>query len=48
MVSLIINNMSIPKQEYYNLKEYWDYQRKLEYNKEVLECNLNEEVEFNL
>ena len=26
--------MAIPEKEYINLKEYWDFQRKKEYNKE--------------
>jgi len=26
--------MAIPEKEYYELKEYWDFQRKKEYNKE--------------
>ena len=28
--------MAISKQSYKNLKEYWDYQRKVQYNKEVV------------
>jgi len=28
--------MAIPKTEYEELKEYWDYQRKIAYNKEVI------------
>ena len=28
--------MSITKQSYKDLKEYWDFQRKIEYNKERL------------
>ena len=28
--------MAITKQSYKNLKEYWDYQRKVQYNKEVV------------
>ena len=28
--------MAITKQSYKDLKEYWDYQRKVEYNKEVV------------
>ena len=47
MVSPIINNMSIPKQEYYDLKEYWDYQRKLEYNKEVLRNSIESAIVLN-
>ena len=27
--------MAITKQSYKDLKEYWDYQRKVEYNKEI-------------
>jgi len=30
------NNQMITKKDYENLKEYWDYQRKVEYNKEVV------------
>ena len=26
--------MAIPEKEYYDLKEYWDFQRKKEYNRE--------------
>src|SRR6056300_656361 len=33
-------NMAISKTSYKDLKEYWDYQRLLEYNKEVLEKRL--------
>ena len=28
--------MAIPKTKYEELKEYWDYQRKIEYNREVI------------
>ena len=28
--------MAISKQSYKELKEYWDYQRKIEYNKEMV------------
>ena len=28
--------MAISKQSYKDLKEYWDYQRKIEYNKEMV------------
>tara|TARA_B110000971_G_C19724172_1_gene370017 strand:- start:225 stop:533 length:309 start_codon:yes stop_codon:yes gene_type:complete len=28
--------MAIPKAKYEELKEYWDYQRKIEYNREVI------------
>ena len=28
--------MAITKESYKNLKEYWDYQRKVQYNKEVV------------
>ena len=28
--------MAITKQSYKDLKEYWDYQRKVEYNKEIV------------
>ena len=28
--------MAITKQSYIELKEYWDYQRKIEYNREVI------------
>ena len=28
--------MAITKQSYKDLKEYWDYQRKVQYNKEVV------------
>ena len=28
--------MAITKQSYNELKEYWDYQRKVEYNKEMV------------
>ena len=28
--------MAIPKTKYEELKEYWDYQRKIAYNKEVI------------
>src|SRR5210317_17755 len=30
------NNQMITKKDYEELKEYWDYQRKVEYNKEVV------------
>jgi len=30
------NNQMITKKDYEDLKEYWDYQRKVEYNKEVV------------
>ncbi len=30
------DNMAISEKEYINLKEYWDFQRKKEYNKEQL------------
>ncbi len=30
------DNMAISEKEYIDLKEYWDYQRKREYNKEQL------------
>ena len=30
------NNQMITKKDYKELKEYWDYQRKVEYNKEVV------------
>jgi len=33
--------MSITKIQYEDLKEYWDYQRKIEYNKEALKNMLN-------
>jgi len=29
-------NMAITKESYKDLKEYWDYQRKVQYNKEVV------------
>ena len=28
--------MAITKQKYNDLKEYWDYQRKVQYNKEIV------------
>jgi len=28
--------MAITEQSYKDLKEYWDYQRKIEYNKEIV------------
>ena len=28
--------MAITQKDYNNLKEYWDYQRKIEYNKEQI------------
>jgi len=28
--------MAIPKAKYEDLKEYWDYQRKIAYNKELI------------
>ena len=34
-------NMAISKTSYKDLKEYWDYQRLLEYNRELLEKRLN-------
>ena len=34
-------NMAISKTSYKDLKEYWDYQRLLEYNREVLEKRLS-------
>jgi len=33
--------MPITKAQYTDLKEYWDYQRKIEYNKEALKNMLN-------
>jgi hypothetical protein len=30
------NNQMITKESYEDLKEYWDYQRKVEYNREVV------------
>ena len=36
--------MSITKQSYTDLKEYWDFQRKIEYNKERLRA-LTKEME---
>lgn len=33
--------MAISKESYEDLKEYWDYQRVLEYNKELLRHRLN-------
>ena len=30
--------MSIQQKEYNDLKEYWDYQRKIQYNKEQIFC----------
>jgi len=32
----------ITKEQYSNLKEYWDYQRLIEYNKELLKSSLEE------
>ena len=32
--------MAISKQSYIDLKEYWDYQRLLEYNRELLKERL--------
>ncbi len=32
--------MAISKEDYFNLKEYWDYQRLLQYNREVLKQRL--------
>jgi len=34
-------NMAISKQSYTDLKEYWDYQRLLEYNRELLQQRLS-------
>ena len=33
--------MAISKQSYTDLKEYWDYQRLLEYNRELLKERLS-------
>ena len=33
--------MAISKQSYTDLKEYWDYQRLLEYNRELLQQRLS-------
>ena len=33
--------MPITKKSYEDLKEYWDYQRKLEYNREKLKASLD-------
>ena len=33
-------NMAISKEDYFNLKEYWDYQRLLQYNRELLKQRL--------
>jgi hypothetical protein len=39
----------ISKKDYLNLKAYWDFQRKIEYNKEQLIGNLKSaEVQFNI
>ena len=32
--------MAISKEDYFNLKEYWDYQRLLQYNRELLKQRL--------
>ena len=39
---VIINYMElmISKEDYKELKEYWDYQRKIEYNREILRDQL--------
>ena len=34
-------SMAISKQSYTDLKEYWDYQRLLEYNRELLQQRLS-------
>jgi len=34
--------MTITEQEYKDKKEYWDYQRKVEYNKEKLKNRINQ------
>ena len=34
-------SMAISKQSYTDLKEYWDYQRLLEYNRELLKQRLS-------
>jgi len=36
--------MAITKQSYKDLKEYWDYQRKVQYNKEIVH-NMAEQFE---
>ena len=41
--------MSITKQSYTDLKEYWDFQRKIEYNKEKTKKRIDEMYkEFNI
>ena len=40
-------NMAISKTSYKDLKEYWDYQRLLEYNRELLEKRL-ERVQYSI
>lgn len=35
-------SMAISKESYKNLKEYWDYQRLLEYNRELLKARLKQ------
>jgi len=39
--------MTISKESYNNLKEYWDYQRLIEYNKEILRESLKSMQVFN-
>jgi len=36
--------MAITKQSYTDLKEYWDYQRKVQYNKEVVYNEIDFEI----
>jgi hypothetical protein len=36
--------MAITKESYKDLKEYWDYQRKIQYNKEIV-MNMADEFE---
>jgi len=38
------NNQMITKKDYEDLKEYWDYQRKVQFNKEIVH-NMAEQVE---
>jgi len=35
-------SMAISEHSYNDLKEYWDFQRKLEYNREILKRNIQE------
>ena len=39
--SLAVKDTMISKKEYKELKAYWDYQRKVEYNREVMRDEMN-------